>query len=315
MILVAQLAVTIITSNESNALLQKNANERLKNNAGKMDAFITQWEENAWATLNAIYELPDVQSAARNGTDRYVSPQLAQLFNTNKEMGGDWLYPNMLFLNTDGTFALGAHPDADGLNVMNIPPYIPNYEQAKQGTAWVSQVAESPVIKDLMEVWFSRPIMGEKGFMGMAVLPCQISGITHYMKTGDVDDNVWYVFVTDQSGTIAASTKDNLVNTNASDLNLPSGLRDGALFEYTSPDKVRVVGYKITHPTLGWEIYSMVDKSDMMQSNYLVVAILASLVAIVIASFIIYVITSRNLAPIQTVTALAKRIADGDTNI
>ncbi len=313
-LILSQLVVSFLTNGESRKLLLHNVNELLKSDASRMEAIISQWNENAWAVVNAMYELEEVQQLARGGSKEPANAALAKLFKNNIDLGGYPLYANMIFLNKDFIVTAGAFEGGMGMNAMEIPPFVPNCNEAKKGNNHISEVTASPVT-GLMESWFSRPIFDGDEFLGMVVVPVHTQGLTRYLHdTGGSD--IQATFVADPFNTIASSTNPDYINKKVEELGIPiSNTENGTVYEFKSKDNKDTLAYHIKADDSSWTIYSIIDKDRAMNSSYVVVGIVSGVVITILCSILIYFIIVQITKPIGKLTGVAKDVAAGRLNV
>ncbi len=314
-LILSQLIVSFLTNGESRKLLLHNVNELLKSDASRMDAIISQWNENAWAVVNAMYELEEVQELARGGSKEPANAALAKLFKNNIDLGGYPLYANMIFLNKDFIVTAGAFEGGMGLNAKDVPAFVPNCEEALKGNKHISEVTASPVT-GLMESWFSRPIFDGNEFLGMVVVPVHTQGLTRYLSEKNGDADVKVTFVADPFNTIASSTDPDLINKKVDELGIPtSNTQDGKVYDFKSKDNTDTLGYHIITKEPQWTVYSIINKEQAMNSSYVLVAILSGVVITILCSILIYFIIVRITKPIGKLTGIAKDVAAGRINV
>ncbi len=312
-IMVSLILVTCMTSRESNKLVEQNVKALLQKDGGLMESIIKQWFDNANGAVEAIISAPEVIAAAKGGDVKAANEILAKLYKNNTNIGSTNIYPNYVFVDKSYVVkAVGFEQEGVGLDVYKTP-YTENAEQSKKGNPWVSFVTSSPV-NGKMEVWYSKPIMSNGVSIGMGVVPAYTEALTYYLGKDENEKVKTNIILVDKNNLVAASTMPEAINAKLEDIGLADATKvnEAKFFEYKDKTGNEFMAYVSIDPTLGWKIISVVDKSDAMESGFFWMALIVSLISILFASIIMYMIILRITKPILYVNAFAKKIAEGD---
>ncbi len=313
-IFLSLVALYYITSISNKKLIHNNVYNMLESDAATLDAILSQWLEGADAVATAITMLPEVQQAARGRSYEEASLALSKLFNNNIDLGGYPLYANMLYLDKNFTIVAGGIPDGIGLNAMDTP-FVENCNQAAKGNTWVSFVTASPVT-GLLEVWYSKPVMIDGQFSGMAVVPLHTQGLTRYLNKENHPTQA-LTFIADGENTIASSTKTEFINTKADDLGYKfSEIQDWEVaFDFKNESNQDFFVYYRNDNWLNWKIVSMIEKDIALNNNNMIIIAAFTILIMIVASLVLFFIISGILRPIFELTLISKEFAKGNVNV
>jgi len=321
-VLIATVAIIIYSAIQTRRRLMNDISERFEYNVVMTDLVFQQMMEYAWALVDTVYALPQVQDVLRGQGDREAADAvLWPLFeNNNVYMGEYYLYASILILDADFNVAALAFPGEipEGFNARNTP-YTENVRQGELGNAWVSNVTHSPVT-GLTQVWISKPAFDGSTFLGMVVVPLHMKGLAHFLDYPSYQRGHFYSVITDATGLVAYSSRTDYIGQCITTLGMASsiwGLPTQGGFEYTSTvTGNRELAYIRTEPRMGWFIINGIDRDYATNfTSDIVIIVLPTVIGMVIIVLIMFIFVLKLLKPLEDITNSAKQLADGNINI
>ncbi|MCL2399929.1 MAG: methyl-accepting chemotaxis protein [Defluviitaleaceae bacterium] len=318
-LILATTMVTAVRSNQIRADLRNAINDQLMSRAYIMYTALDPIEDLTMALLRGVSRLPQVQDIVVGvGTREETNDTLAAM-----HLGFDFwyddvrLYASILIADADLNIVASAIPTV----LVNISdhPNQENIRQARQGNAHISDMTISTVT-GLPQKWYTYPIMDGATFLGMVIVPVNSQGLNVFLDQDISTEYDNFVLLADRAGSIYFSSHPNYLGHNISEIGIMQTHREipkEEVFSYTSLiSGMDVQAYVLFDESTDGMIISFVDERSLPNVvARTIITLLPTIIGVITASILIYLIISKALKPLQTLTFNAQEVAKGNTAV
>ena len=316
-ILLTTVVIVVSRVNEMQNQTIETVTERLESNVDMIDLVFNQMMAFSWATVDAIYALPEVQSVVRGGSREEANAVMNRLFKTNIDVGGFMLYNN--FLVFDAQFNTVASANPTGVVNARNTPYAGYLHMAERGEKWASNVTISSVT-GLSQIWITRPFMEGNTFLGMIAVPLNIQGLPFFLGTQTYQAGSFYIVIVDKVGTVAYSNREDYIGENPVSIGMVSSLERLSLrelFEYISTvSGSRDFAYMGVDSGMGWMIISGISRYSVVATAWeIILGVLPFVLGLTASGVVMFLFVVLALKPLDLLARTLNDIANGEGDL
>ncbi len=227
------------------------------------------------------------------------------------------VYENVFIADTKGTLFVMSVSSNQRINIAEIPEYRQNYEKAREGKAWFSNVGKSPA-SGRPVVLVTVPVMKNGVFMGILGTPVELTYFAEsYVKKIKIGQT-GYVYIVDGSGLVIAHPNEKNIMTSFADYDFFKVFtkeRNGST-EYLWEGKMTVAHFATLEKT-GYIIASRASKDEFLSGVKMILYTLVTIGVLALIAVVLIILWIMNLIfkTLNKVTDRLKDISQGEGDL
>jgi len=224
-------------------------------------------------------------------------------------------YESLFLSDTNGVILMNATKKVIGLDISKLPEYAVNVTKAQEGHVWTGDAGKSPASGRPVSL-ITAPISENGKFIGILGTPIELNTFSDNMIVRQKFGETGYLYMTDSKGkTLAHPDRKNILETNISDMDFGREMlsRKNGRISYRWNGKDKIAAF-LTYTPKGWLIAASADSDEFLKplNRIKMIFFAAAFLAVILISFIIWMIANSITRPIGAIVDMAYSVARGD---